>query len=124
MNVVPDCCNLEKVEKVKSELVNPAMLSLMTDLFSSLGDENRLKMVIALSKVELCVHELALTVESTTSAVSHQLRKLRDRGIVSSRRDGQMKYYRLSDERIRHMIDLVIDFESQIKPENKISEVV
>lgn len=115
MNEIPECCNLEKVEKVKSELVEPVMLSLMSDLFSSLGDETRLKMVIALSKEELCVHELALTVESTTSAVSHQLRKLRDRGIVRSRRDGQMKYYQLSDERIRQMIDLVVDFESQIK---------
>lgn len=109
---IPDCCDVSKVQKIKSELVDSNMIQLMTDLFSSLGDANRLKMVIALSKAELCVHELAMTVESTTSAVSHQLRKLRDRGIVTSRREGQVKYYQLSDERIRNMIDLVIEFES------------
>ena len=109
----PDCCDIQKVEAIKSSMIEKPMLQLMTDLFSSLGDQNRLRMVIALSKSELCVHELALTVNSTTSAVSHQLRKLRDRGIVTSRREGQVKYYQLTDERIRQMIDLVIDFESQ-----------
>ncbi len=112
MTEIPDCCDISKVNTLKRSLPESPILQLMTDLFSSLGDENRLKMVIALSKAECCVHELALTVNSTTSAVSHQLRKLRDRGIVTSRRDGQVKYYSLSDERIRQMLDLVIDFES------------
>ncbi|TNE73875.1 ArsR family transcriptional regulator [bacterium] len=119
----PECCDINKVEQLKKNMLDNSILQLMTDLFSSLGDENRLKMVIALSKSELCVHELALTVDSTTSAVSHQLRKLRDRGIVTSRRDGQVKYYTLSDERIRQMLDIVIDFESVQKESEMVEKV-
>lgn len=120
MTQIPNCCDISKLNTLKISLPETPILQLMTDLFSILGDENRLRMVIALSKAECCVHELALIVNSTTSAVSHQLRKLRDRGIVTSRRNGQVKYYSLSDERIRQMLDLVIDFESMTKKETLI----
>lgn len=112
---LPDCCDISKIQRVKTELPDVAVLNLMSGLFSSLGDNTRLSIVLALSKQEMCVHELAVTVDSTTSAVSHQLRKLKDKSIVDSRREGQVKFYKLTDERIRQMLDLVLDFELTAK---------
>ncbi len=112
---LPNCCDVSKIHRVKTEFPEMAVLNLMSGLFSSLSDTTRLTIVLALSKNEMCVHELAVTVDSTTSAVSHQLRKLKDKSIVDSRREGQVKFYKLTDERIRQMLDLVLDFELTAK---------
>ena len=70
--------------------------------FDTLADPTRVRIVHALSLAdELCVLDLALLLELTVSGLSHQLRLLRERGVVSRRKAGRIAYYRLADEHVR-----------------------
>jgi ArsR family transcriptional regulator len=79
-------------------------LQSMTDIFKALGDPGRLKIVIALSACELCVCDLAVVCGSSESAVSHQLRILRNLKIVRFRREGKIVFYRLDDDHVKSLI--------------------
>lgn len=75
-----------------------------TTIFSALADPTRFRMLDALAREELCVCDLAEVAGISQSGVSHQLRLLRDRGLVAYRRDGQRALYRLADEHVRTLI--------------------
>ena len=75
----------------------------LTEIFRVLGDPTRVRILDALSRAELCVGDLAAQLSLTESAVSHQLRLLRNTRIVRNRRDGRMIYYALDD---RHVLAL------------------
>lgn len=78
----------------------------LASLFKALGDPTRLRLVAALDGPERCVHELVDTLEMTQSAISHQLRVLRDLGIVRGRREGRHIYYQLDDEHVRALFTM------------------
>jgi DNA-binding transcriptional ArsR family regulator len=75
-----------------------------TEIFSSLADSTRFKILAALTESELCVCELVEICAVSQSAVSHQLRLLRDRGLVRAHRQGQRVVYTLDDEHVRTLI--------------------
>ena len=75
-----------------------------TEIFAALADSTRFKILSSLSSGELCVHELVELCDVSQSAVSHQLRLLKDRGLVRSRRDGQKVAYSFADDHIRTLI--------------------
>jgi ArsR family transcriptional regulator len=77
----------------------------VTRTFRALGDPTRAKVVLALSIEELCVGDLARLLNASLSVVSHQLRVLRDLGLVRCRRQGRASYYSLDDELIRTLFD-------------------
>jgi len=77
----------------------------LAGLFKALGDPTRLRLVAALDGPERCVHELVEAMQMTQSAISHQLRVLRDLGIVRGRRDGRHIYYQLDDEHVRALFN-------------------
>jgi len=105
-----DTCSItdvdqEAVSYVLARALGPDTVDCLSRLFSSLSDPTRLKILHALLVTdELCVCDLAAIADLSVSAVSHQLRLLRDRNLVSARRDGRMVYYRLVDE---HVTDLM-----------------
>lgn len=73
--------------------------------FALLADTSRLRLLHALSlSGELCVCDLAFLIESSQSAVSHQLRNLRNAGIVTRRKEGRTSFYALADERITELL--------------------
>ncbi len=77
----------------------------LAGIFGTLADPTRARLLHLLSLAdELCVGDLALLVNLSESAVSHQLRVLRDRRVVSRRKAGRLVYYRLADEHIRHVL--------------------
>lgn len=79
----------------------------LADSFRLLGDGNRVRILLALLKAgELCVCDLAATVESSDSTVSHALRLLRSAGMVRSRRDGRRVFYALDDGHVRILLEL------------------
>lgn len=80
-------------------------LQSMTDIFKALSDPSRLKIVTALSACELCVCDLAAVCGSSESAVSHQLRILRNLKIVRYRREGKVVFYRLDDDHVKSLIN-------------------
>ena len=91
----------EKVAFVQKQALPARTIERVSRLFSALSDPTRLKILHALTITEeLCVCDLAALAELSVSAVSHQLRLLRDRDLVRARRDGRMVYYSLADDHI------------------------
>lgn len=76
----------------------------LAELFSTMADPTRVKLLARLLTEELCVHELAAELEVSQSAVSHQLRLLRDRHLVETRREGRHIFYRLADDHVRDLL--------------------
>lgn len=75
------------------------------EVFGLLSDPTRARIVYALALEELCVCDVAAVVGLSVSAASHQLRRLRDRGVVAYRKEGRLAFYRLSDERVRGLLE-------------------
>jgi ArsR family transcriptional regulator len=84
-----------------------------TQIFSAMADSTRFKILASLANGELCVCELQEICEVSQSAVSHQLRLLRDIDLVRARRDGQRAVYRLSDNHVLSMLKLGIEHASE-----------
>ena len=92
------------IRTVKRNMPDQVAIYEVADLFKLFGDSTRLGILWALSESEMCVCDLAAFVGVSESAVSHQLRRLRDLALVKHRRDGQTLYYSLDDE---HVFDLI-----------------
>jgi len=73
--------------------------------FKVLGDVTRTKIIFCLMKEELCVNDIADHIRMSQSAVSHQLRVLRNLDLVKYRRDGKISYYSLNDEHINYLFE-------------------
>ncbi len=101
--------HLEKVEQARKEAISDRDLERLSLTYKVLGDPNRLKIVMALRNVEMCVCDLAAFTGLSESAVSHQLRRLKDLALVKSRRDGQILYYSLDDHHVDEMIQVGLD---------------
>lgn len=100
------CIHRERVERARQRSLASKENERVAGLFKAMGDPNRLRILWALSLEEMCVCDLALFLGVSESAVSHQLRILRTLSLVSNRRDGQILYYRASDDHIRELIEL------------------
>ncbi len=104
----PDCSvsavDPVAVARTREALASDSRVERTTAIFSALSDPTRFRILDALQQGELCVCDLAELVGVSQSGVSHQLRLLRDRGLVAYRRDGQRAVYRLSDEHVRTLI--------------------
>ena len=74
-----------------------------------LGDSTRAKIMWALDEHELCVCDLAALLNMTKSAISHQLRALRDANLVINRRDGKNIYYALADDHVRQIFEMGLE---------------
>jgi len=98
--------HLDRVEKARKEIIADRELDRLSLTYKVLGDPNRLKMVMALRNVEMCVCDLAAFTSLSESAVSHQLRRLKDLALVKSRRDGQIIYYALDDEHVSALLEV------------------
>ena len=81
----------------------------LAQIFKALADETRLKILWALEKREMCVCDLAAMLGLTESAVSHQLRLLRNLKLVTNRRDGVVLYYRLTDTHVSQLIRVTLE---------------
>lgn len=91
----------EKVALVQKNALPEQTVDRLSRLFSALSDPTRLKILHALTVTdELCVCDLAALAGLSVSAVSHQLRLLRDRDLVRARRDGRMVFYSVADDHI------------------------
>ncbi len=99
----------EAVAAARASALKGLALQQVSTFFSTLSDPTRLRILIALHQRELCVCDLAAVLDSTSSAVSHQLRILRLSNLVASRRQGKIIYYRLNDEHVTLMIRNVLD---------------
>jgi len=86
--------------------ISPELMARAASFFKVVGDETRMKILCSLSTDELCVNDIAAAVDMTKSAVSHQLRLLKNEGLVKSRRDGKNMFYSLDDQHVVDIIDI------------------
>jgi DNA-binding transcriptional ArsR family regulator len=98
--------HFDRVAKARSEAIPEKKLNRLSLIYKVLGDPNRLKMTIALKQGEMCVCDLAALLGLSESAVSHQIRRLKDLALVKSRREGQILYYSLDDLHIVELIEV------------------
>lgn len=92
------CCPVH-VTMPEQMPISPSQALALEDLFKILANDTRLRLLHTLARVEeMCVCDLAATVEMTPQAISNQLQRLSDRGIVATRRSGNMIYYRVVDQ--------------------------
>lgn len=118
-----DCevIHTEVVEAVKKQLEKDEIICDLSDFFRIFGDTTRLKILLCLDKNELCVCDISSLLNMTISAVSHQLKLLRDSNLVKTRRDGKVVYYSLADEHVRKIIECGLEhvLEKEQESENK-----
>ncbi len=96
--------HLDRVARAKAEAIAENDMARLALTYKIMGDPTRLKIIMALRGGEMCVCDIAAFLGLSESAVSHQLRRLRESSLVRSRRDGQILYYSLDDN---HVLDLV-----------------
>jgi DNA-binding transcriptional ArsR family regulator len=101
--------HLEKVALAKKEEISEKELERLTLIYKALADPSRLRIVMALRNHEMCVCDLAAFLGVSESAVSHQLRRLKDLGLVKKRRDGQVLYYSLDDHHVGLLLDVSLE---------------
>ena len=100
-----ECLHPEHVRPLLGRVVAPGEAESFAGIFELLADPTRARLLHALSLAqELCVCDLALLLGRSESALSHQLRLLRDRRVVTRRKLGRIVYYRLADAHIRHVL--------------------
>lgn len=95
-----DCAHADVVEQVKREAVELDRLNDLAELFKALSDQTRLRIIHSLLNRELCVCDLCDVLGMQQSAVSHQLRVLRNLRIVKRRKEGKMMYYSIDDQHV------------------------
>ena len=100
-----DCVNQELVDKVKKKFPDDEILGDLSDFFKVIGDGTRIRILWALDVSEMCVCDIANVLNMTKSAVSHQLRSLRETDLVKSRKSGKEVLYSLSDNHIKEIFE-------------------
>ncbi len=97
------------VEKVRAAMPDEELLADVAELFKVFGDTTRTRILSALFEAELCVCDIASLLNMTKSAVSHQLRILRQTKIVKNRKSGKEVYYSLDDSHISAIYKMALD---------------
>jgi DNA-binding transcriptional ArsR family regulator len=96
--------HLDRVAKARKEAIPEKDVDRLALIYKLLGEPSRLKIAIALRGGEMCVCDLAAFLGISESAVSHQIRRLKDLALVKSRREGQILYYSLDDHKLDELI--------------------
>ena len=96
----------EVVARVNEKMPQEEPIYEVSELFKVFGDSTRSRIICALHIEELCVNDLSALLNMTQSAVSHQLRILRQARLVKSRKDGRVVYYSLDDDHIGEIFSL------------------
>jgi len=107
------CLNPGKVRRIAKLFPKTEMLTELSDLFQLLSDPNRVKILYALSREEVCVCDLSALLGMSDSAVSDQLRLLRALRLVKSRKDGRVVYYSLADDHVTRLLEMCLEHENE-----------
>lgn len=102
------------MQLLKQTMITDSAASGMADLFKALGDPTRIKLIYAMVNRELCVHDLSVLLDMGQSAISHQLRYLRNLRIVKRRKAGKTVFYSLDDD---HMEQVFVQTLQHLKHE-------
>ena len=106
-----DCCAVHEdcLRKVRNEIVSEVELLKMSTLYKVFGDSTRLHIMAALNCHDMCVCDLAVLMNMTKSATSHQLKILRENNLVKFEKKGKHSYYSLADEHVQRILDIALE---------------
>ena len=104
-----ECCDYmhvhdELVGELNKNMPDEDILADLSELFKVFGDSTRIRILYALSVAEMCVCDIARLLNMTQSAISHQLRILKQSKLVKNRRDGKTVFYSLADDHVRYIM--------------------
>ena len=102
-----DCeaINIDIVNRVKPNMPEMKLLYELSDFFKVMGDSTRIQLLWALEESEMCVGDLAVLLNMTKSAVSHQLKVLRTAKLVRAEKKGKNVYYALDDHHVKDILE-------------------
>lgn len=106
-----DCeaVNNDIVEKLKPDMPDLNVLYELSDFFKVMGDGTRIRLLWALEEAEMCVNDLAVLLDMTKSAVSHQLKILRTAKLVRAEKRGKNVYYTLNDNHVKVIFEMALE---------------
>lgn len=93
------------IKPIENSLINDTTANDLSEFFKVFGDPSRLKILNALSKEEICVCDLSCLLKMTQSAISHQLRILKQAKLVKFRREGKAVFYSLADDHVKNIFE-------------------
>lgn len=113
-----ECCDFihaheDIVEKVRDRIPGEDTLYDLTELFRIFADSTRIRILYVLLESEMCVCDIAALLGMTQSAISHQLRALKNARLVKSRREGKTVFYSLTDDHVKTIIDQGLEHVSE-----------
>lgn len=112
-NIIETCdckeVHREILERVSKEMPREEELYDLAELFKVFGDSTRIKILFVLFESEMCVCDIAEALSMTQSAVSHQLKVLKQAKLIKNRREGKSIFYSLADEHVRTIIAMGIE---------------
>lgn len=97
------------ISRARADMPADEVLYDLAELFKIFGDSTRIRILYALFEAEMCVCDIAELLNMTQSAISHQLRLLKQSKLVKNRRDGKTVYYSLADDHVRTVINQGMD---------------
>lgn len=100
--------NIGIIDKLKNEMPDNGIIGRLSEVFKVFGDGTRIRILWVLFDKEACVYDIAESVGMTQSAVSHQLRVLKQARLVKARREGKNTFYSLDDEHVKRIIEQVM----------------
>jgi len=108
------CCDCAAIHEdvlnhVRTEITTSDELETMAKLFKVFGDNTRISILAALNCHMMCVCDLAVLLNMTKSAVSHQLKVLRDNNLVKFEKKGKHSYYSLADDHVKEILDVALE---------------
>ncbi|WP_099192747.1 ArsR/SmtB family transcription factor [Tepidibacter mesophilus] len=102
-------CNViheDIIENARNKMPEEEILYDVAELFKVFGDTTRIKIIYALFMSEMCVCDIATLLGMTQSAISHQLRVLKNARLVKFRKEGKVAYYSLDDDHVKDIFDI------------------
>ena len=104
-----ECCEVpavhnDLVSEVRAKLPEENSMQDLAELFKIFGDTTRIRILFVLFESEMCVCDMAETLNMTQSAISHQLRLLKSNGLIHARRQGKSVFYSLADDHVSTII--------------------
>ena len=112
MNDIKSDCqaiNINIIEKVRPNMPEDTILYELSDFFKVMGDGTRIRLLWALEESEMCVGDLAVLLNMTKSAVSHQLKVLRTAKLVRAQKKGKNVYYALDDMHVKIILEKALE---------------
>ena len=104
-----DVIHEELVNNANSKLLDEDKLLQISDFYKALSDSTRIKIINLLEKSELCVCDISVILNMTKSAVSHQLKNLREINLIKCKRKGKEIWYTLADDHVKQVFDISLE---------------